>query len=78
MANEDPTIKNLEKFLEEEDAKVAFLDDEDGMDGNPDNSEDKDTIVEVKYKRSVCNVSLGNHDLPNIIVNGFPGDPIEL
>lgn len=30
----------------------------------------------VKYKRSICNISLGNLNLRKM-VNGYPGDPIE-
>ena len=38
---------------------------------------DDEDAYQVKYKGSVCNISLGNLDLANI-VNGFPGNPIHL
>lgn len=49
----------------------------DGSDVDNDEVSDADTSSTSKKKSSVCTVRLGNLDLGNI-VNGFPGDPIEL
>ena len=44
--------------------------------GNNEESDDEDAIC-IRYKGSVCNITLGNKDLPNI-VNGYPNDPVKL
>jgi len=42
-----------------------------------DGADDNANHVSTRSRKSVCNVTLGNKDLANII-NGFPGDPIDL
>ena len=42
-----------------------------------DGADDNANHVSTRSRKSVCNVTLGNEDLANII-NGFPGDPIDL
>ena len=65
--NERSLLEDLEDYLEE-----------DGEEGNPDESdaESDDEEVPLIIGNSVCSVTVGNRDLGNI-VNGFPGEPIE-
>ena len=55
---------DLENYLDEQEANIDSDDDEDGA-------------IALQVSRSVCNVSLTYKDLSGI-VNGYPGDPIEL
>ncbi len=67
--NDGGHVGELENYLEEEG-------DPDAVDDIGDDKEEEDSF-EFEVKGSVCNVKIDNCDL-SAIVNGFPGDPIEL
>ncbi len=79
QVKQSTTDKNLIQQNDNEkntsvDELKEFLDNE-GKEGNADDKPCKNFCFEVKG--SHCNVKLDNNDL-SAIVNGYPGDPIEL
>ena len=74
-------LQDLEDIL---DTNEDFMEsNQDFMEGNPDDEieaeeyEENDEILSVRVGKSVCNVKIGNSDLP-FIVNGLPDNPIEM
>ena len=63
-------LQDLEEFL-------LGDDDENGVEGDPDDVAEDGQIIPVSVGNSVCNVNITNKDLA-AIVNGYPEDPIEL